>query len=128
MTWVAYFGRWVSEFGIEAHLGLKVPVVAATGRRERLRGGSEESLKDGHDQEHGDENGGGNEPERHSINRVVEVPQGLLSLHVVQRSPYWCPCVPFFFHHFPFLLFSFSFFSTPKSSRLTPCLRGSSWS
>lgn len=97
---VAYFRRRVTELSVEAHLCLKVTAAAAAGRREVRRGGSEESLEDGHDQEHGDENGSSDEAERNSIDRVVEVPPVLLSLHVVQRSPYWRPCVPLVFQHF----------------------------
>lgn len=60
-------------------LGLEVGVAAAgVGGR----GGSEELLEDGHDEEHGDEDGGGDEPKRHRIDGVVEVGPVIVFLDV----------------------------------------------
>lgn len=42
-------------------------------RRRRTRPAPEEPLEDGHEEEHGDEDGRGHEPERHRVHRVVEV-------------------------------------------------------
>lgn len=76
---LTYFGRWVTKLPIERfHLRLQIAASPATGRRQSRRGGSEESLKDGHDEEHGDENGGGDEAEGDGIDRVVEVPPVVL--------------------------------------------------
>lgn len=68
-------------------LGLDVGVAAAgVGRGEGRRGGSEKLLEDGHDEEHGDEDGGGDEPKRHRINGVVEVGPVVVFLNVQRRT------------------------------------------
>lgn len=60
-----HFWRWAGKLSIEATeaiLGFNVGAAAAAPRRRELRrSGSEQFLEYGHDEEHGDENGGGYE-------------------------------------------------------------------
>lgn len=60
-----HFRRWAGKLSIEATkviLGFNVgAAAAATRRRELRRSGSEQFLEYGHDEKHGDENGGGYE-------------------------------------------------------------------
>lgn len=49
----------------EEPLGWRVPGPGSVGR------GAEKVLEDGHGEEHGDEDGGGHEPERHRAHAVV---------------------------------------------------------
>lgn len=62
--------RVVGWFGIGSN---KMIGAAGGGRRELRRGGSEELFENGHEEKHGDENGGGHEAERDCIHGVVKV-------------------------------------------------------
>lgn len=62
------------------------PTGMVGGGRGEWGSGSQESLEDGHDEEHGDENSGGDEAEGDGIDGVVEVPPRLLpSIHLQRR-------------------------------------------
>lgn len=92
----------MGEFAGEVDLGLDVAAVPARFRREWGRVGAEEALEDGHEEEHGDENGGGDEAEGDSVDGTVEVCPMLVSVNV-QWSSYWRPHVGvgvIFDHHF----------------------------
>lgn len=84
-----YFGRWKMKLGIEAHLGLKIAIVPPAGGRRSRRVGSEKPLKNGHDKEHGDENGSGNKPKWNSIDWVIKVPPMIISLWIWWSSSWW---------------------------------------
>lgn len=69
---MTYFRRLVAELRIEPQLGLNIAAatcVITIG----VRGGSEKSLKNGHDQEHGDENSSSHETKRHRIDGAIEI-------------------------------------------------------
>jgi len=89
-----YFWGSVSEFAGKGDLGLDVGGAAAAaggggGGGEWLRGGAEEALEDGHDEEHGDENGGGDETEGDGVDGAVEVGPMLVSVDVQRRTDWW---------------------------------------
>lgn len=97
-----HLGRGEAKLGIEARAqvlkarrrpGLEViPLAAdvAVGGGGRVLGGGgsrpEEALEDSHDKEHGDEDGGGDKPERHRIDGAVEAAPALLLVGVVGSS------------------------------------------
>lgn len=96
----------MSEFGGEGDLGLDVAGAPASGGLEGRRGGAEEAFENGHDEEHGDENGGGDEAEGDGVDGGVEVGPMVVSDSVdVEWGPNGWPGIGigigvFFNHHF----------------------------
>ena len=98
-----YFRGSVSEFAGKADLGLDVGGAASAGGGgggEWRRGGAEVALKDGHDKEHGDENGGGDEAEGDGVDGAVKVGPMLVSVDVQRSTDWWPPIGLLSDHHF----------------------------